>query len=429
MSFRRGNPHILSVILFVVLFILPTAPVRVPAQSAVDEIAAEERSSAGAVRLRRIVTGLDHPWAIAPLPDGALLVSERPGTLFYVSALPRRIHEVRGIPDVYRQGQGGLLDVVPSDRFSADQMIYFTFAEDARGGAVTAVGRGRLRVDREGAGIGAVFLDGVETVFRLNRVVRGGRHFGSRLAWGDDGYLYLTIGDRGEPDEAQDATNHQGSVVRITRDGSIPPGNPSSVRDPETGRIVTPAPGLYSWGHRNAQGIARNPVTGEIWLHEHGPRGGDEINIVTAGGNYGWPRVTHGIAYSGREITEYDSREGYVDPVLHWTPSIAPSGFAFLGGGSGADRESREGGSYGAGGTATGTSVPEWEGDILVGALAGRHLRRVDLSRDGRVLGEEVLFAGFARFRDVRVGPDGTIYVVTDESPDGGVYILEEASR
>jgi len=423
MSFRWETPLFLSIALSVGLFVSPTILVPVPAQSFVDEIAAEDRSSVGAVRLRRIVSGLDHPWAVAPLPDGTLLVSERPGRLLYVA--PGGIHEVRGVPDVYRQGQGGLLDIVPSDRFPSDQMIYFTFAEEVRGGAVTAVGRGRLRVVRNGPGVEAVHLDGTETIFRLNRVVRGGRHFGSRLAWGADGLLYVTIGERGEPDEAQDATNHQGSVARIARDGSIPAGNPSAVRDPGTGRTVTPAPGLYSWGHRNAQGIARHPGTGEIWLHEHGPRGGDEINIVTAGGNYGWPRVTHGVAYSGREISEYESREGYVDPVLHWTPSIAPSGFAFLPGVPG--NASARGGRATTGAPAT--SFPEWEGDIFVGALAGRHLRRVDLAGDGAIGEQETLFAGFARFRDVRVGPDGVIYLVTDESPDGGVYVLEGASR
>ncbi len=385
MSTRRGSAYVLVLAVGMLMFSGPL--ITVPAQSVVDEIAAEERSSIGTVHLRRIVSGLDHPWAVAPLPDGHLLVSERPGRLLYVSIRSRKIVEVRGVPEVYRQGQGGLLDIVLSDRFSSDKMVYFTYADEARGGAVTAVGRGRLRVDSGDSGVDEVHLDEVETIFRLNRVVRGGRHFGSRLAWDDDGHLYVTIGERGEPEEAQDPSNHQGSVVRINRDGSIPSDNPETLRDPETDRRLKPAEGLYSWGHRNAQGIARHPDTGEIWLHEHGPRGGDEINIVNAGGNYGWPRVTHGVAYSGREITEYESREGYVDPVLHWTPSIAPSGFAFL----------------------DDALSPEWEGDILAGALAGSHLRRVDLTEGETVEEEETLFSGFARFRDVRTAPDGTV--------------------
>ncbi|MDA3950055.1 MAG: PQQ-dependent sugar dehydrogenase [Spirochaeta sp.] len=370
----------------------------VPAQELGSDVAARDTSSIGNLMLREVVVGLDHPWAVAPLPGGALLITERPGRLWYLSAGPEReLRRVSGVPDLYARGQGGLLDIIISDRFSRDNTVYFSYSAGKRGGAVTAVARARLDVQPGGVG-----LRDVESIFELNRVVSGGRHFGSRLALGPEGYLYITVGERGQPEQAQDPTNHQGSVVRVAPDGSIPPENPQKINDPRGGTLE-PAPGLFSWGHRNAQGMARHPETGEIWLHEHGPRGGDEINIVSIGANYGWPLVTHGVAYSGREITDTASRPGYEDPLLHWTPSIAPSGLAFV----------------------TSPRFSKWNGDILVGALAGRHLRRVDLDAQETVIGEETLFSGFARFRDVRQGPGGEIYILTDESPDGGLYRLE----
>ncbi len=365
-----------------------------------NEIAAEDTGSVGTLVLREVVTGLDHPWAVAPLPDGGLLISERSGTLWLVTAeRTRRILQVHGLPDLYTTGQGGLLDVILSPEFDRDSLVYFSYASPTRGGAATAVGRGRLTVD----GMAATLADRQE-LFRLNRSVSGGRHFGSRLAFDRDGHLYISIGDRGQQDHAQDPANHQGSVVRINPDGSVPQDNPDTLILPPTGRSVTPAPGVYTWGHRNSQGIALHPETGEIWLHEHGPRGGDEINILRSGENYGWPLVTYGVAYSGRQITDDTSRPGFVDPLLHWTPSIAPSGMAFV----------------------QSVDFPEWRGDILVGALAGQHLRRVDLDSSGRPVGQEVLFSGFGRFRDVRVAPDGSVYVLTDASrPSGALYRLE----
>ena len=364
-------------------------------------MAARDTSSIGNLVLREVVVGLDHPWAVAPLPGGALLITERPGRLWYLTAEPaRELQRVSGVPDLYARGQGGLLDVIISDTFSRDNTVYISYSAGKRGGAVTAVARAQLNVRSNG-----VELENVQQIFELNRVVSGGRHFGSRLALGPDGNLYITVGERGQSEQAQDPTNHQGSVVRINPDGSIPSDNPRQIVDPRGG-VLQPAPGLYSWGHRNAQGMARHPETGEIWLHEHGPRGGDEINIVSPGVNYGWPLVTHGVAYSGREITDTVSRPGYQDPVLHWTPSIAPSGLAFI----------------------TSPRFSEWDGDLLVGALAGQHLRRVDLNAQGAVVGQETLFNGFARFRDIRQGPDGEIFILTDESPNGGLYRLERGS-
>jgi glucose/arabinose dehydrogenase len=361
------------------------------AQSIDDTVTTSDRSGSPRLALRRIVRGLENPWSVAPLPGGGAVVTERPGRLLYVSSLEPgegTVVAVEGVPPVAAIRQGGLLDVIPSPGFSRDRLLYFSYAAQDGRGYVTRVGRGELRVD--GA---EVRLVDTETLFSLNRAVGGGVHFGSRLVFDDEGYLYITIGDRGQPDQAQRPDSHQGAVVRIAPDGSIPTGNP---------RIDGGAPGLFTWGHRNAQGIARNPADGTIWLHEHGPRGGDEINILRAGANYGWPEVTFGVAYSGREIADSGTAPGFEDPLLHWTPSIAPSGMTFV----------------------TSQRYPGWEGDLLVGALAGTHLRYIDLDRQGRVQRQERFFEGYARFRDVRLGPDGYVYVVTDAS-QGGLYRVE----
>jgi glucose/arabinose dehydrogenase len=361
------------------------------AQSVTDDVAARFRSEAGPIVLRQIVDGLENPWSVAPLPDGGALITERPGRLWYLTSLVPgngQLARVQGVPNLEATGQGGLLDVVVSPAFEDDRQIFLSYsARDGRG-AVTRVSRAVLERSQ-----GAMRLSELEELFSLNRSVSGGQHFGSRLAFDREGYLYITVGERGQPEQAQNAGSHQGTVVRLTPEGTAPAENPS---------IPGAARGVFTWGHRNPQGMALHPATGEMWIHEHGPRGGDEINILNAGENYGWPRVTHGVAYSGREISEEDSLPGYADPLLHWTPSIAPSGLAFV----------------------TGDRYPQWRDDALVGALAGRHLRRVELDRDGSVGRQEELFTGFARFRDVRLGPDGYVYVLTDERR-GGLYRVE----
>lgn len=369
------------------------------AQQSRNRVAARTDSSIGRLILREVVVGLDHPWAVAPLPDGSLLITERPGRLWYVTDSDRVV-PVEGLPDLYVGGQGGLLDVI----VRGDADVYLSYSARRGLGAVTAVSRGRLAVSRGGDGrvVSAALVE-ITEIFSANKSVTGGRHFGSRLAFGPDDTLYITLGERGNREEAQDATNHLGTVVRINRDGTIPRDNPDRFLDPADRSSVVPAPGVFSWGHRNAQGIARDPQTGAIWLNEHGPKGGDEINIVEPGKNYGWPLVTAGVEYSGREISEFDRRRGYEPPVLEWTPSIAPSGLVFI----------------------DSPLFPEWRGDLFVGALAGQHLRRVDLDAARRPVGEEVLFPGFARIRDVRNASDGTVYVLTDESPNGGLYRLE----
>jgi glucose/arabinose dehydrogenase len=394
----RFNTHARSVLAFV--FVGITIALPVTSQEVRNRVAARTPSSVGELLLREVVVGLDHPWGVAQLRDGSFLITERPGRLLYVSPSTDEVFPVGGIPNVYVGGQGGLLDVV----VHTDGAVYLSHSIRRGLGAATAISTGTLAIDRNATGrIEEVTLNDVETIFTANRSVSGGRHFGSRIVFAPDGSLYATLGDRGNRDMAQDPTNHIGSVIRIGRDGSIPRTNPTNVIDPATGNAITPVAGLFSWGHRNAQGIAVEPQTGEVWLHEHGPRGGDEINVVEAGLNYGWPIVTGGVEYSGREITQYDRREGYASPILEWTPSIAPSGMAFV----------------------DAPSIPEWRGDLLVGALVQRHLRRVEIGDDRRPEDQERLFDGFARVRDVRQGTDGSLYLLTDESPNGGLYRIE----
>lgn len=399
---RDGSRMTWTLLLFApfALFV-PAKADHLAAQQFSDRIVAEEDSSLGPLALREVVTGLDHPWAVAVLPNGDFLITERPGRLLYVATGgDRHISVVEGVPEVFAAGQGGLLDVVLSPTFERDRLVYFSYARPVSGGAVTAVSRGRLvRRGRNAA------LTDQEVLFTLNRVVGGGVHFGSRLAFDRNGLLYITVGERGQAEQAQDPSNHQGSVVRLNPDGSVPAGNPVRIETGASAQVLARglARGLYTWGHRNAQGIAVHPDTGQVWLHEHGPRGGDEINVLRAGANYGWPLVTYGVAYSGRKITEHTSRLGFEDPLLHWTPSIAPSGMAFV----------------------SSAEFPQWRGDILVGALAGKHLRRVHLDSAYRPVDQEVLFQGFARFRDVRNVSDGSVYLLTDAGPDGGLYRLE----
>lgn len=336
-----------------------------------------------------VVTRLEHPWAVAFLPDGGLLITERPGRLLRIGADGART-TVTGLPEVAAAGQGGLLDVILDPGFAGNRLIYFSYAERADGGLRTAVARAELDGDR---------LLEVRRIFAMNRASRGGRHFGSRLAILDDGDLVIGLGERGERDRAQDPADHAGSVLRVRPDGS-----PS----PRTAAVAIPgaAPEVFTWGHRNIQGLAIHPETGAIWVHEHGPRGGDEINILRGGANYGWPVVTFGREYSGPRIGAGTEAPGMEPPLLHWTPSIAPSGMAFY----------------------TGDDFPLWRGDLFVGALAGRHLRRVVLNGT-EVIGEEVLLERrVGRIRDVRQGPDGMLWVLTDE-PSGVLYRITNPQR
>ena len=347
------------------------------------------RSSEHDYAVEPVVTGLEHPWAVAFLPDGGLLITERRGRLLRIGADGARA-AVSGLPEIAAAGQGGLLDVILDPGFAGNRQIYFSYVERADGGLRTAVASAELDGER---------LREVRRIFAMNRASGGGRHFGSRLAILADGDLVVGLGERGQRHRAQDPGDHAGSVLRIRPDGS---------RSPRTAALAIPgaAPEVFTWGHRNIQGLAIHPETGAVWVHEHGPRGGDEINILRGGANYGWPVVTFGREYSGPSIGVGTEAPGMQQPVLHWTPSIAPSGMAFY----------------------TGAEFPNWRGDLFVGALVGRHLRRVVL-RGEQAVEQEVLLDRLAeRVRDVRQGPDGALWVLTDES-DGTLYRITNPDR
>ena len=357
-------------------------------------------SLAHSFRVVRVAGGLEHPWAVAFLPGGDMLVTERPGRLVRVGA-DGSSTTVRGLPDIAAIDRGGLLDLVLDPGFADNRLLYFSYTEKSRlawwrgGGEVyrTAVARAELAGDR---------LVSVRRIFAMNRASSGGRHFGSRLAFLPDGDLLVTVGDRGERHRAQDPSDHAGSVLRIRPDGS-----PS----PRTAALAIPgaAPEVFTFGHRNPQGLAVHPVTGAVWIHEHGPRGGDEVNVLRGGANYGWPVVTYGreyVRHGGGCIGIGGEAPGMEPPLLHWTPSIAPSGMAFY----------------------TGTRFPRWRGDLFVGALWGRHLRRL-VVRGGTVVTQEALLPKrLGRIRDVRQGPDGRLWLLTDKRR-GALYRIEPLTR
>ncbi|MEE4010851.1 PQQ-dependent sugar dehydrogenase [Roseibium sp. FZY0029] len=342
------------------------------------------------LQLETVSAGLSYPWSVAFLPDKGYLVTERDGTVKHIDPSGRQ-SEVGGAPEVFAQGQGGLLDIALSPDFASDRTVFLTYSQGSPAGAGTSLFRARLSNAFEG---GFVLEDG-QTIFSGNNKSYGGRHFGSRLAFAPDGTLFMTVGERGDGERAQDTSDHAGSVLRLTRDGQPAPGNPFIGRDDAK-------PEIWSYGHRNPQSAAIHPETGVLWTVEHGARGGDEINIPEAGKNYGWPVISYGRHYSGSKIGEGTSKDGMEQPIHYWDPSIAPSGMAFV----------------------TSDLYPEWKGDLLVGALAGQHLARVDL-QDGKVVGEEKLLTDLGeRIRDVRQGPDGYIYVLTD-SDDGRLLRLK----
>ena len=348
--------------------------------------AQEFRTSKESVRVVTVARGLEHPWAIAFLPAGRMLVTERPGRLRIVGPDGALSAPLAGVPGVVALGQGGLLDVALDRDFATNRTIYLSYAEAGEGGAATAVARARLA---------DAALSDVRVIFRQQPKVRGSLHFGSRIVQARDGNLFIVLGERFQRDRSQDLDTHLGKVVRIRPEGGAPPDNPFAGR---SGVL----PEIWSYGHRNAQGAALHPQTGVLWMHEHGARGGDEINIPEAGKNHGWPVITHGIDYSGAKIGEGKFKAGMEQPIYFWDPSIAPSGMAFY----------------------AGDAFPAWRGNLLVGALRGQMLVRLEL--DGaKVLREERMLQGLnERIRDVRAGPDGLIYLLTD-NVDGRVLRLE----
>ncbi len=339
-----------------------------------------------------IAEGLEYPWGMVFLPNGDLLVTEREGRLRRVSDGKLQDAAITGLPNnMYIEGQGGLLDVTIDPEFSDNNLIYLSYAGSGEGGAGTEVAKARLNGDA---------LEDLEVIFKVQPKTQGQNHYGSRLLFDNDGLLYVTLGDRYSfMDEAQNTTNHLGSIVRIKTDGSFPLDNPFF-------NDLKAKPEIYAYGVRNAQGIALRPSDGVIWYHEHGPRGGDELNILKAGANYGWPAITYGIDYSGAVISEKTDAPGMEQPVVFWDPSIAPSGMDFY----------------------TGDKFPEWKGDIFLGALAHRHLRRLKLEGDVVIEQEVLLKDRNERIRAVKTGPDGFLYVLTD-SYDGTILRLQPRSE
>jgi len=341
-------------------------------------------TSSMAVAVEVVASGLEKPWAVEPLADGRFLVTEKPGRLRIVGKDGQLSPPVAGVPAVDARGQGGLLDVALSPTFAQDRTIFLSYSEPREGGNGTAVARGVLT---DGA---QPRLDNVQVIFRVLPTYDGDKHYGSRLAFAPDGTLYVTTGERSDlvtRPQAQDPNSHLGKVIRINADGSVPRDNPFVGR-------AGHRPEIFSIGHRNLQSAAIGP-DGKLWTVEHGPRGGDELNRVEAGKNYGWPTITYGVEYRGGPVGQgLTAKEGLEQPVYYWDPVIAPSGMSFY----------------------RGAAFPAWKDSVFVGDMKNRALARLVL-RDGRVVGEERLLADRGkRIRDVREGPDGFLYVVTDDA-------------
>jgi glucose/arabinose dehydrogenase len=377
---------ILSIVLAACLVSAGAAPAQGQAPRSPNPAAVE-----GAVRVETVARGLEHPWALAILPDGRMLVTERPGRVRLVERDGRVSEPLAGVPRVQARGQGGLLDIALDPRFAESRLVYLSYAEPGSGGAGTAVARGRLGDGR---------LENVQVIYQQQPKVEGWNHFGSRLVFARDGTLFVTQGDRFTYSQAaQDLSSGIGKIVRITPDGSAPRDNPF------VGRAGA-RPEIWSYGHRNVQAAALDPQTGQLWTVEHGARGGDELNHPEAGKNYGWPVITYGVDYSGASIGEGTAKPGLEQPVYYWDPVIAPSGMAFY----------------------TGDALPGWKGSVFVGSLRPGLLVRLTLE-GGRVTREERYLADLReRIRDVRQGPDGLLYLLTDNR-DGRIFRVLPAAR
>ena len=355
--------------------------------------AAETRefpTQAGTVLVETLATGLVHPWAVEVMPDGALIVTERPGRLRLLRD-GKLSAPIEGVPKVADDGQGGLLDVALDPQFATNRTLYLTLSASGDGGYGTVLVRAALSEDGRS-------LADVTEIFRMDRFTRTTHHFGSRIAIDKDGSLFFGIGDRGDGDRAQDARDHAGSILHVNADGSIPASNP--YRGGTEGRAE-----IWSKGHRNPQGITFDPQDGTLLTVEHGARGGDEVNNPQPGRNYGWPVITYGKDYSGAEIGEGTAREGMEQPLYYWDPSIAPGAIAAY----------------------RGSMFPEWNGNLMVAALKYQLLARLERDETGAITAEERLFDGeFGRIRDVIVAPDGALLMVTDEE-DGAVLRVSKA--
>lgn len=375
--------RVLATVVVVALVQTSVACAQVPAES--DEVASVDSPRVGEVVVRVVAEGLEHPWAIAFLPDGRMLVTERPGRLRVVTVDGQVSEPVAGVPEVWARGQGGLLDVTLDPRFEENGLVYLSYSKPGPDGqAATAVGRGRWTGDR---------LEGFEDIFVQTPWHDRPAHFGSRIVFEDDETLFVALGERFQFDPAQDLSNHLGTVVRIRRDGSVPEDNPFVNQAGARSEI-------WSYGHRNIQAAAIDPATGELWVTEMGPKGGDELNRVVRGENYGWPVVSWGDHYDSREIPDPPARPEFHDAVKHWTPSLAPSGMIFY----------------------TGDVFEGWQGMAMIGGLAGQRVAIVDVEGDEVVAEEDVGLPG--RIREVEQGPDGLIYLAKDDR-DGEVWVMQ----
>jgi len=356
-------------------FALPLLAAVLATPAAAQTLQSEEH----AFRVVEVVRGLEQPWSLAFLPDGRMLVTEKAGRLRIVKDGRLEPQAVAGLPEIAVHGQGGLMDVALHPRFAENGLVYLSYAARGADGFGTEVARGRLAGNK---------LEDVQVIFRQSPKGNRGQHFGSRLVFDRAGFLYVTLGDRGEMERAQRPDDHAGSVIRLHDDGRVPKDNPFAGKPGWK-------PEKYTLGNRNQQGAALHPQTGVLWTHEHGPQGGDEVNVVRAGVNYGWPVITYGVNYGiGTRIGEGTAKPGMAQPIHYWVPSIAPSGMAFY----------------------TGDKFPKWRGDLFVGALKDQMLVRLKLDGEKVVREERLLRGALGRIRDVRAGPDGFLYLLNDET-------------
>jgi glucose/arabinose dehydrogenase len=333
----------------------------------------------GAYSVAVVASGLDLPWGLSFLPDGTMLVAERNGALRVIENGVLRPEPVSGVPDVFAEGQGGFFEAQPHPRFAENRLVYLTYAAGEENANRTTLARAEF----DGRG-----LSNLEVLWQASPEKEGGAHFGGRILFLPDDTMLLTLGDGfAYREQAQALDSDLGKIVRLTLDGDPAPGNPLASQGAR--------PEIWTYGHRNVQGVAMDPATGRIWTNEHGPRGGDEVNLMRPGANYGWPVITYGVDYSGAVISPFTEREGMEQPLVYWTPSIAPSGMAFY----------------------DGALFPAWRGDLFVSALAGAQVRRIDLDAAGAVQGQEILLQELeGRFRNVVQGPDGALYLLAEST-------------
>jgi aldose sugar dehydrogenase len=354
------------------------------------------RNPSSAYQITPVVAELEHPWGMAWLPNGEILVTERPGRIRRIRQGQLDPTPITGVPDVFASGQGGLLDIAVHPQFAQNRLVYFTYAAGTDAANRTRLARAVLEGSR---------LTNLQVIFEVSQTKVGGQHFGSRILWLPDGTMLLSIGDGGNPPtqlegklirhQAQNLKSQLGKILRLRDDGSVPPDNPFV-------KTANADPRIYSYGHRNIQGLAYDPVNKRVWASEHGSRGGDELNLIRPGQNYGWPVVTHSREYTGGEISALRSQAGMVDPKLVWPQTIAPSGLAVY----------------------TGNRYANWQGNLFAGGLIVQQVRRLSLDPQVNIRGDEQIAVG-QRVRDIRQGPDGLLYILTDAAPNGQLLRLE----